>query len=335
MSLRPKLALVGCGAAAERLYVPLLGKSGELHRQVETIAVDVDLSRAERIADLTSGVAAASVGDAADMGAVAAVVATPLAHHASVAIDALECGLPVVVEKPLTATLGEAEAITKRASDLGLIAMTNNNRRLFPASELISEAVRCGEIGQVESVRIADGGPFGWPMVTPSYLAPGALGVLSDRGAHTIDLLHMWLDEPLRVVSCRHDGVAGPDASCILHLEGERSGANCELRFSRLFRLDNMIQIDGTAGRLESRLFAWNAVTLRTAGGVKLLSNQGDTATSYETFVARLLQYFLDAVLRGSPPPFTATDVLPSIRTIEDAYAAASAELPEWLKVEF
>jgi len=61
-----------------------------------------------------------------------AIVATPTPNHAQVAMDCLDRGWSVLVEKPLTQTLEEADRLIAHAHVLGLTLVTGHHRRCHP-----------------------------------------------------------------------------------------------------------------------------------------------------------------------------------------------------------
>src|SRR5262249_51451406 len=93
-----RIALVGCGAIAKSLHLPVLAG----HEGITLVAlVDRDVARA---GDLARGYGVSAVLpsikalDARSFDA--AIVATPPQHHAPATIDLLRRGLHVLVEKP-------------------------------------------------------------------------------------------------------------------------------------------------------------------------------------------------------------------------------------------
>src|SRR5688500_6995312 len=121
------LGIVGCGHVAEVAHLPALARVPE----IEGVAVaDEDRGRASRAASAVGG--GASVHASADalvedprVEAVAVLV--PLAGHLSVALAALGAGRHLLVEKPLTLTVEDAEALVDRAAEAGIVAMTGFN----------------------------------------------------------------------------------------------------------------------------------------------------------------------------------------------------------------
>lgn len=77
------------------------------------------------------------------------VVATPHDLHAEMAIAALEAGKHVVVEKPMSATSAEADAMLAAADRTGRILTVFHNRRWEPSFQIIQEIVDSGELGDV------------------------------------------------------------------------------------------------------------------------------------------------------------------------------------------
>src|SRR5262249_35614124 len=94
-----RVALIGCGAIAESMHLPILAG----HEEIRLVAlVDRNLERARQLAE---GYAVAQVvADAAELrgGEVdAAIIATPPFHHAPCALALMERGIHVLVEKPM------------------------------------------------------------------------------------------------------------------------------------------------------------------------------------------------------------------------------------------
>ena len=126
----------------------------------------------------------------------AALVVVPLAAHAAVTEAALKHGLHVLVEKPFTETLAEAQALVALAERLGLHLMVNQNYRYFPAPRTFRRLVATGELGHVASMAV----DF-WKLYDEHYryffLAEP---LLSDMAIHHFDLMRFILqDEPVAV----------------------------------------------------------------------------------------------------------------------------------------
>ena len=138
----------------------------------------------------------------------AVVVATPPPDHAALAVRLLSAGTAVLIEKPLAATLTEADAIVAAAEATGAAACYAENLLFAPALDVaVNRRVALGAIDHLE-VRMAQ------PMPTWGHFAEPltAGGVLFDLGVHALAVLLVLArdDEPValraRLGSSRDDG---------------------------------------------------------------------------------------------------------------------------------
>jgi predicted dehydrogenase len=63
----------------------------------------------------------------------AAVIVVPTMHHHAVAMDFLRQGIPVLVEKPMTTTLDQAEELLGLAQSQGVVLQVGHIERFNPA----------------------------------------------------------------------------------------------------------------------------------------------------------------------------------------------------------
>ncbi len=102
---------------------------------------DLDRARAEEVAARHG---CRAFDDAASLlAAVDAVsIATPTVTHHAVARQAIEAGRDVLVEKPMTATLGEADDLVALAAARGAVLQAGHIERFNPATEVLLSAGR-------------------------------------------------------------------------------------------------------------------------------------------------------------------------------------------------
>jgi len=81
-------------------------------------------------------------------------VLTPPSSHARVALEALERGCHVLVEKPVAESVEDALAIAQLAREKGLTASVNHSLLYDPQVRRALDKVRSGALGQVVSVDI-------------------------------------------------------------------------------------------------------------------------------------------------------------------------------------
>jgi predicted dehydrogenase len=72
----------------------------------------------------------------------AAVVSTPTTEHFSISMDLLRRGKSVLVEKPITETIEQAEQLIKTAKSNGLILQVGHLERFNPAVEAVETLIR-------------------------------------------------------------------------------------------------------------------------------------------------------------------------------------------------
>ena len=174
---------------------------------------DTDLPKAQRLADLYAGVAATASLDEvlADDEVRAVAIATPASTHADLAIKCLRAGKHVLVEKPLAASVKEAEEVIATANELGLIVMCDHTYCYTPAVQYVADAVHRGDLGDVlfiDSVRINLG------------LVQRDVNVVWDLAPHDLSILDLILPPDIRVEQVAAHGAdpiaAGQD--CVAHL---------------------------------------------------------------------------------------------------------------------
>lgn len=117
------------------------------------------------------------------------VVNTPVQNHFEHAKLALEAGKNVIVEKPFTVTLNQAEELVKLASDKNLFLSVYQNRRFDRDYLQVQKIVSEGKLGSIKEVEIR----FDRFRPEPSAKAHKenpqleGSGALHDLGAHLID----------------------------------------------------------------------------------------------------------------------------------------------------
>ncbi|WP_138445344.1 Gfo/Idh/MocA family protein [Sinomonas susongensis] len=130
--------------------------------------------------------------------------------HAEIAIAALEAGKHVLVEKPLSNTLPESEAMVaaaKSARERGIQSMVGFNYRRVPALAYARQLIADGRLGSVREVRasylqdwLADpASPMTWRL-RKETAGSGALG---DIASHAIDQVQYLLSDTVSEASGR------------------------------------------------------------------------------------------------------------------------------------
>lgn len=322
----PRIAVVGCGAIAERYHLPALARLPAVLERA--VLVDPAPSRRRDLAD-RFGVrdTAADLGDVLD-DVQGAIVATPPSTHKEICSALLDRGISVLCEKPLTEAPGEAHALIEQAAATGASLCVNHTRRLFPASGKIRELLRAGELGQLRSIEYVDGNRFRWPAATGFHFRAGARGVLLDRGVHSLDLICWWLGSKPRLTRSFNDSYGGPESIAWLELFHDACRINVKL--SWITNLQNYFRLHGDGGTITSGVEDWEAVRItRPSGRIETISTPA-SASTYAEFGTLMVSNFVDVLAGDAEPAVPATEVVASIELIDQAYATAQRLDRSW-----
>ena len=126
----------------------------------------------------------------------AVVIATPVFAHYTLAKRALENGKNVLVEKPMTASVQEAEELIELAEKKGLLLMVDHTFLYTGAVRKIKDLVDNGTIGRVQYI---DSTRINLGLFQPD------INVLWDLAPHDISILNYLVDQ--RPVSVNATGV--------------------------------------------------------------------------------------------------------------------------------
>lgn len=120
-------------------------------------------------------------------------ICTPNNTHFDIAMYALERGVNVVCEKPMTCSVEEAEKLCAFAKEKGLVNAMNFNCRFYPMAYQMRQMVLSGQVGEIQTVH---GGYLqDWLYLDTDYSwrlepeATGASRAFADIGSHWIDLV--------------------------------------------------------------------------------------------------------------------------------------------------
>jgi predicted dehydrogenase len=340
-----EVALVGCGAVAELYYAPALRELARVGLLRVRVLLDPDSAKAERLrahfpmARIHDDVAELAQ-DAVDL----AIVASPPRVHAAQAIQLLRRGVSVLCEKPMAASVSEAEAMVEAAAAARRVLAVGLVRRFLPACQTIRAILSHGILGDVRSFRFMEGGRFRWPTQSPSYFQRGAAvgGVLADIGSHLLDLVTWWMGEPAHI-RYEDDAMGGIELNCLIELRfaGGLAGVvrlsrDCELRGGYFIRGTKgwlrwsvsapdelQMQFDGTPAAILGRLHEHDpspalAIPLRRVRNFE------------QSFVAQLRNVV--AAVQGNDEAFvTGRDALPGLRLVEHCYRHRSLMPMGWL----
>ncbi len=266
----------------------------------------------------------ASLDDALTSTAVDAVlVVTPEWTHCEVAQAALEAGKHVMVEKPLTTTVQDAQLLIDTAARTGCIVMASQNYRYRPPARTMQRLVREGALGALHNVRISckrDTRSL-WPSLRYRYQMrhPYVTGMT----IHHFDLVRAITGQDVRTIYARSWRVPDspyqhhPAMAAILELEsgatvtydGDFAPHGTETSW------DGEWELVGDAGRLTRRTRDGGPeeVVLQEWGKAPRVVEPEQLAY---TDRAATLESLRVAVEAGEPPETVATDNIKSVAIV-------------------
>lgn len=127
-------------------------------------------------------------------------IATPVIHHAPMALAALDAGAHILCEKPMAMNSEETAQMLEKAESLGRVHIMGHELRFNPNRRKIKQLIDDGTIGQVRHINIVNiSATWGDPASRPENdwwsredMGGGRLGA---NGSHQIDLLRWWLGD--------------------------------------------------------------------------------------------------------------------------------------------
>jgi nucleoside-diphosphate-sugar epimerase/predicted dehydrogenase len=314
---RKRIAVIGCGAAVRRYYLPAF--KSHRSRLEEVHLIDSNLGNAEEIREeLGWGRAAGNYHDLFDR-IHGAIVAVPHFLHHRVVLDFLNAGIPVLCEKPLAEDIDQAAEMIRVSHERKVPLCVNNTRRLFPAFIEIKRIIGSGELGRPLSIRYTEGNSFAWPSRTGFYVDPSftSKGVLLDIGSHVMDTICWWLGSKPDLKDYQDDSSGGPES--LVKISAAAGACTIHIVINRLCDLENAYEIRFEHGRIQGKIFSWNQFNLFRSGKT-LRKNLPGSVRSFPGFVSQVFRNFL-GVLDGTEKPCVPGDeAVHSIAFIDECY---------------
>ena len=280
-------------------------------------------------------------------------VTTPPGTHHDLAMDAVEVGANVIVEKPVTDSVDQWRQLRQRAESVGVWVMEDHNYRFNrPVQRVLAMAER-GDLGEVRHVEVTfcldvfnEDMPYGDPNLPhPTVSMPG--GAIADFLTHMAYLA--WL------FAGRHRKVDSHWAKLATHpspvdemralIEGER--ATAALNFSSHSQPDGFwLRVYGSKATARINLFESRLTIdrirssqpplthlgngLAEAGGVAMASLRslwgklGQNPGAYAGLWSLIGQAY-QAAAHGTPPPISHDEVEQVHQLVSDLSAKAPA----------
>ena len=291
-----------------------VGRQGRWHAE-KLVALEnsnlvavADIDR-ERCRAVASDLGVDAIDDFHDLfGEVDAVsIATPTLTHFDIASTFLQCGIHVLVEKPVTATVDEARDLIELADGNNVILQVGHLERFNPALMALAPYIR--EPQFIESHLIAPYKPRGLDV-----------SVVLDLMIHDIDLVHSFVRSPVSNVdaigrSVMSDKVDIANArikfenGCVANVTSSRISFKTEHTL-RIFQSNAYFAVD--LNNKTSRIYR-----KKKEGPVETPEDISIDKWSYAASDALMAQSeaFLDSVAGGPPPLVNGRIAMEALKT--------------------
>ncbi len=255
-------------------------------------------------------------------------------QHAEPTIYALKKGIPVLLEKPFTVTLEEAEEVCRVEKESGTFVSVGFQPRFDANMQMIKKIVDSGVLGKIYYIQTGGGRRRGIPGSTFIEKSTGGIGALGDIGCYSLDMVlnAIGYPKPLTVSGYVSDFFGkdpkynGEDAArfsvddfaaAFIRLEGDII-LDFRIAWAMHVNTPGDTIIFGTEGALRiPSTDCWNGsvggpMTLyhdvcgaRTETVIPILQNVGKGG-----LFDKKIRSFLDAVKTGGPAPVPTSQIL-------------------------
>ncbi|MBQ7923329.1 MAG: Gfo/Idh/MocA family oxidoreductase [Clostridia bacterium] len=276
-------------------------------------------------------------------------------QHAEPAIYCMEHDVPVLLEKPFSVTLEEAEEVCRAEAKSKAFISLGFQPRFDPNMQMIKKIVESGTLGKIYYIQTGGGRRRGIPGKTFIEKSTGGIGAIGDIGCYSLDMIMNALGhpKPLTVTGYTSDYFGtnpkynGKDAerfnvddfaAGFIRLEGD---IILDFRISWAMHADTPGDtiIFGTEGALRiPSTQCWNG----SVGGAMTLYHdiagvQFDTKIplieSKEYLWDKKIRSFLNAIEKGGPSPVPTSQILYNQAIIDGI--VKSAECGHEVEVKF
>lgn len=215
-----RIGIIGIGvmgAYHARVYSEISRTDHDVH--LVGIA-DIDQTRVEEIAKKYGTKAFTDYNNLLDAGLDAVSICVPTKMHKDVALAAIQKGVRgILVEKPISDNLSDANDIIKLAKDKGVVLTIGHVERFNPAVLLMKNIIDSERLGRVVSISAKRVGP-GPPKLKDT-------GVIIDLAVHDLDIIcYLFGASPTDIYAFAGEGENGLEdrASIILRFSEQRAG---------------------------------------------------------------------------------------------------------------
>ena len=249
----------------------------------------------------------------------AVLICTPTRMHVPMALEALDAGCHVLMEKPLSDSLDGVEKLRALIERTGKVFMVAFCMRYHEGVRKAKSYLDRGRIGRLVSIRCRAGEHL--PEVRPDYKD---LYYVKEGGAleltHEIDLACWFGGGPATEVQSVHGafsdlGFTAPDVAEIVMRLGKRCVASVHLDFFS-FPNARLTELMGTRGTITVELSSWNSCTVSVYEAGTGEWTREEMATERDSMFRSEDEEFLRAITEGTPVGCPLPEALKSLEVV-------------------
>lgn len=250
-----------------------------------------------------------------------ATIAVPTALHREVALEAIQRGVHVLIEKPIAETVADGQALIDAARRRDLVLAVGHIERHNPAIRALKALLDRGEVGPIFEMRAERVGSF------PHRVRD--VGVVLDLATHDIDVITHLADSPLvrvfaetqqKIHSSREDMLSGMmrfenSVTGILHVNWLTPAKNRRLTVTGAHGLYEIDYISQDLTFFENGHFFENGQTMKDFQDLQLFRGVSEGRVIREKIEKREplrleIEDFVQAVREGRPPRVSGEEAL-------------------------
>ncbi|MBR0654638.1 Gfo/Idh/MocA family oxidoreductase [Roseomonas arctica] len=322
--------VLGFGWVARDFAAPAMLASGG------TLAAIADPDpQARRAGEVLGARAHADLETMLDDPAVQAIyVATPNHLHRSGVEAAAAAGKPVLCEKPMAATLADAEAMASVVARAGIPYGTAFDQRHHPAHAAMRDAIAGGAIGTLTAIRIVYACWVDAGFAADNWRADPARaggGAMMDLAPHGLDLVDFLAGEPLVEVAAltqrRVQDYAVDDGAALIGRTARGVLAQLHIAYNCPEGLPRRrLEVIGSTGQLlaENTMGQTAGGDVWHIGGASGIRTRMAVPQAETSPFTRQMAAFARHVLAAPEPAFSLARDLHTMRLLHRAYGAAT-----------
>jgi D-apiose dehydrogenase len=269
-------------------------------------------------------------------------IVTSVETHAPLVRLAATHRLPVICQKPMTASLREAEEMVAACRSAGVPFLVHENIRWYNTIRELKKVLDQGTIGAPFRARIEYCNAY--PVFdNQPFLKELEQFILTDMGSHILDAARFLFGEA-RSLYCQvrqvHRGIRGEDVATVMMDMGRGTTVTCELSYASVLERDPypeiLVLVEGNKG----------SVVLAQDHWIRVTTKEGTWARRYppphypwvdplegigQTCIVPCVEHLRKALQGEGEAETTGDDNLKTVRLVFGSYESAAQNKVVWL----